>query len=241
MTTVTRRTNGPLARHLRRAVQLRRTRGWARVLYAALQRILAIGLLRRSVQLRAVDVWHLPFAEDGQPPRTPALFTVRQAIASDFDELAKYYDDRQRILQRCTRGDICVLALCQNKIEGAVWLCLEENQFDEDREELRCTFGVPRNAAWTYDGKGTKLGAWGTLMKQLPGILRRLRVNEVYTTIDCNNWQSFDAHRSLRYEPVGVLLMVRLLGFAVHAFKPSGQRWRRLPFTIKGLEVHRTD
>ena len=120
-----------------------------------------------------------------------------------------------------------------------MWLAIGPSDFAEDWDDLRCAFRFPSGIAWSYDGKGTKLGAWGTMMKQLPGLLRDANVQEMMTVIDCNNWQSMDAHRSLGYESVGVLLHARVLGFATRLWKPPGRRWRRVPPIVNRVEIEK--
>ena len=233
MTILTRVKTGPLGQRLRRVVQLQRTRGTARAGYAILRRLLAWPVLRQSLHLCAIDFWRLQLSADSwSPPRTSSLFTVRWAEPADLEELAQYFGSRERVKARIASGDRCVVAISQAKIGAAVWLGIGPSQFVEDWDDLRCVFRYPAGIAWTYDGKGTKLGAWGTMMKLLPGLLRHENVSEIATIIDCNNWQSMDAHRSLGYESAGVLLHVRVLGVPLRLFKPQGKRWRRVPPAI---------
>ncbi len=242
MTILTRVKTGPLALRLRRAVQLRRARGTARAGYAVLRRLVAMPLLRHAVHLSAVDFWRLQLPESWSPPRTSPLFTVRLAQTDDIPALAHYFGHGKLVEARFARGDRCVIATSQGAIGAAVWLAIGPSQFAEDWEDLRCAFRFPAGVAWTYDGKGTKLGAWGTMMKLLPQFLLedsllKDKVQEIATIIDCNNWQSMDAHRSLGYQSAGVLLHTRVLGCTVHLFKPLQQRWRRLPTAIDPVEV----
>lgn len=238
MTTLTRVNIGPLGQRLRRVVQLQQIRGSARASYAILRRILAWPVLRQTLHLCAVDFWRLQLSADSwSPPHTSSLFTVRWAEPADLEELAHYFGNRERVKTRIAKGHRCVVAISQEKIGAAVWLGIGPSQFVEDWDDLRCVIRYPAGIAWTYDGKGTKLGAWGTMMKLLPGLLRHENVYEIATIIDCNNWQSMDAHRSLGYQSAGALLHARVLDFPLRLFKPLGKRWRRVPPTIDRVEI----
>jgi hypothetical protein len=234
-------TNGRIGRllhPLRRAAQLRRARGTARTVYAVINRIVQGPVLGKCLHICAVDYWRLPLDENDAPARKSALFDVRFAHQQDTDLLAEYFGDRHRVLRRLARGDRCVVAISKGAIGAAVWLGIGPGEFVEDWLELRCAFQFPRGVAWSYDGKGTRLGAWGTMMKQLPFVLRAVNVREVATIIDCNNWQSTDGHRSLGYQSLGVLLHVRLLGLpSLHLFRPANGRWQRLPSHIDRVSV----
>ena len=233
MTTATRVNTGRLVRQVKRAVQLRRTRGNARVLYAIMRRVFSLPILRRCVRICATDLWRLRLSEARPPRRIPANFTVRRAEASDLQALIEYYGDAQRVTNRIERGGLCILARCGDQIGAAVWTYLGPNEFDEDWAELRTTFQFPAAVAWAYDGKGTKLGAWGTLMARLPELLATCGVEELATVIDCDNWQSIDAHRSLGFESVGIVGCLSILGLPLRVHKPPIGRWKRVPARFK--------
>ena len=237
MTTVTRVNTRPLAQQLRRALQLRRTRGFSRVLYASLRRACGLPLVRRCLGICATDAWRLPLHPPGPAPRPTSLFTIRLATPGDLPALVEYFGDAQRIDTRLARRDECVIAISQQKIGAAVWVSTGPNETAEDWEDMRCTFRYPMGVAWAYDGKGTKIGAWGSMMKQLPSLLRKWNIEEIATIIDCDNWQSFDAHKSLGYQVVGILLCLSIFNWSLHAYKPTNQGWRRLPPTIGQVEV----
>ena len=171
------------------------------------------------------------------PPRPTSLYTIHLATPDDLPALVEYFGNSDRIDRRLARRDMCVVAISQQQIAAAVWVSTGPNEIAEDWKEMRCTFRYPMGVAWAYDGKGTKIGAWGTMMKQLPALLRKSGIDEIATIIDCDNWQSFDAHKSLGFETVGILLCLNILGWTLHAYKPARQGWRRLPPTIGQIEV----
>ncbi len=205
--------------------------------YAIVRRMLARLRVTRWFHLCAVEFWRLDVERVPVPRRLPRNFTVRRATNEDVDALAHYYDDPRRVETRRERGDICVVALCQNAICAAVWIAVGPCRFDEDQQELGCTFVVPPRIGWTYDGKGTRLGAWGTLMKQLPAVLHEQGVTELVTVIDCNNWQSIDGHRALGYEVVGTLGCVRGFGLFCRIVRYRQRVWTRLPRTVAKIQV----
>ena len=51
-------------------------------------------------------------------------------------------------------------------------------------------------------------------------------IEQLATAIDCNNWQSIDAHRSLGFQTDGILCCLRVFGLTIRAYKPSPGRWR---------------
>ena len=162
---------------------------------------------------------------------------VRFAQPGDVPELIEYFGNRRRVEARLARGDRCVIAASKESIGAAVWLALGPNRFLDDWNELRCAFRFPERIAWSYDGRGTKLGAWGTMMKQLPEILRGAKIREIGTAIDCDNWQSIDAHRSLGYISGGVLLHARFLGLSIQFFKPHRRLPRRIPTVVGRVHI----
>lgn len=239
MTTVTRVRTGKTTAPLRRLLMLRRTRGSARALYSLLRHLASRPLLRPWVKICAGDLWRRNLADPGKTVRAPASYVVRLAGPQDLPELAEYSDGEQQVRTRFERGDLCVVTKCSDRIGAALWLTPGPGEFSEDAADFGCSFRIPAGVAWTYDGRGTKFGAWGTLMARLPGILRERDIHEINTVIDCNNWKSIDAHRSLGYETFGVVARATLFGIGATLCRPAGQRWRRLPMDLGGLAMHR--
>ncbi len=237
MTTLPHVRTRPFAKRLRRVAQLRRTRGNARTVYAILRRLVDLPILRHCVHLCAVDFWRLPIPDSWSRPHVPSLFSIRLAHADDRAELARYFGDHERVEDRFARGDQCVVAICQKAIGAAVWIAVGPSHSAEDWQDLRCALHFPAGVVFTYDGKGTKMGAWGTMMKQLPRFLLDQNVQEITTIIDSDNWQSIDAHRSLGYTPEGLLLHIRVFGITMRFFKPPQHGWQRVPHTINRVHV----
>lgn len=227
----------PLVRLFQRGVWLCHTRGKGRFLYSVLRRFVSLSGFRCCLHLYAVDLWRLRLPDSCPASTCLRLFEVRLARPSDLPELSRYFGNRKRVETRLARGDRCIIAAGRDSIGAAVWLAIGPDQSTEDWNELRCAFQVPAGVAWSYDGKGTKIGAWGTLMKQVPGFLRRENIHEIATIIGGNNWQSMDAHRSLGYQPLGMLLHARILGLPLHLFKPAGGNWWLLPKKIGSVNI----
>ena len=133
---------------------------------------------------------------------------------------------------------ICAfITLCQDRIGAAVWLVLGPGEFREDWTELHTFVRFPAGIAWSYDGKGTRWGAWGALMTQLPDMLRELGIRRIVTLIDCNNWQSHDSHRSLGYEKAGLISSAGLFGLWINVCRHANRRWQFLPAQIGAVEL----
>jgi hypothetical protein len=207
------------------------------MLYSFTRRVVALSMVRPFARLTAVDVLHVTLSAQKTLARTPRSFVVRTATVADVTALGEYYAAPRLVQDRIQRGDLCAMTLCQDRIGAAVWIAIGPNEYREDWEDLRCSFRCPAGTGFTYDGKGTKLGAWGTMMVRLPELLRGTGITELYTAIDCNNWHSSDTHRSLGYAHVGLLATVRLCGLTVRICRPRGQRWHRPPTRIGALEV----
>ena len=235
MTTANRPIIGPLLTTLRRAQKLRRQRGTARMFFSIIQKVLSLPLLNRCVNLAAGDVWWVSLSQERPSRRVLQSVVVRKAQPADLPALVEYFGGRW-VEDRFRRGNHCWIALCQDKIGAAVWLVAGPGSFDEDFEEFRNVFQVPPGVGWTFDGKGTRLGAWGTLMAQWAPQLQEIGINELFTLIDCNNWQSADGHLSLGYRQEGILASLRVFGFRFTAFRRGG-RWGRVPTNIGHLRL----
>ena len=218
-----------------------------RTLYAVFRRVLSLPVASRCMSVHADDLWQLDLkrkalaqsgpSQAGPAPRIPQSFQIRMADESDHSALADYYGSEQTIRGRLERGDLCFMTLCQNRIGAAVWMALGPGEYRDDWDELQTLFQFPANVAWSYDGKGTRWGAWGALMMRLPNMLEERGIHKVATLIDCNNWQSHDAHRSLGYQQVGLLGSLDLCGLRVGACRHANRRWQFLPARIGAVEV----
>ncbi len=247
MTAVTSATTGPWHTRVSKMNQLRQARGCNRALYAILRRILRHPVARERAGIYAGDLWQLDLenaalAQAGPPTRIPRSYQVRKADENDYSALATYYGNEQTVRERLERGDLCFLTLCQDRIGAAVWMVLGPGEFREDWIEMRSFVRFSAGTAWSYDGKGTRWGAWGVLMKQLPDLLRALGTERIATLIDCNNWQSHDAHRSLGYEKTGLICSADLFGLRLNACRQRTcrqrtGRWKFLPTQIGAVEA----
>jgi len=197
----------------------------------------SLPLLRQGARIYAGELLRLSLADARPPGRTPRNFVVRVSEDNDWTSLVEYYGSESVVRDRVARGDLCVLTLCQDRIAAAGWMATGPGEFHEDWNEARYVCRFQSGVAWTYDGRGTKWGAWGTLMAHLPDLMRERDVHELITIIDCNNWKSLDAHRSLGYETIGFIGCIGALGLVRSACKPYGRRWQFPPATIAGLDI----
>ena len=215
---------------------MRRKHGNARIAYAAVRKVVLLPVLRRCLRICASDVCRLELADGKRAARIPKSFVVRMANLDDLEPLAAYYDDRQLVSERFQRGDLCVITLCQDAIGAAVWLSFGPGEFREDWDQQRYTCCFPAGTGWSYDGRGTKWGAWGAMMAKLPELVRERDVDELWTMIDCNNWKSLDAHRSLGYETIGIVGSAGLFGLVRSICKRPRQWWHPLPARMGTVE-----
>jgi hypothetical protein len=194
-------------------------------------------LLGKYVRFGAVDVFRISLADWRTTGRGPNNYVVREAGSEDLASLADYFHDEQLVSNRLGRGDRCFVTTCKGQICAAVWLVAGPGDYMEDWGALHCVFRVPAGVGWTYDGKGTRLGAWGSLMARLPSLLCEFDLDEITTIIDCNNWQSIDSHTSLGYERAGMIACGGVFGLLRTVLKPSGGWWQFPPGRIGRLVV----
>jgi hypothetical protein len=216
---------------------LARARGLRRAAYAVLRKLLAAPWWRRRVRLSIVEVFNVLAGDLNSPQRIPRVFQVRRAEPDDSPALQDYFRDPPRVRGRLLRGDVCVMTVAKEEICAAVWLAPGPNSVREDWDDLQCAFSFPAGVAWSYDGRGAKLGAWGSLMARLPHILHELRVNEIFALVDYRNFRSLDSLKSLGYRSLGLISCLQLFGATLRAYKPHGGTWRRLPRSIGKLNL----
>ena len=224
----------PAANRFVRLIRLARSRGLGRAVYRVANRLIDADWSKRWCRFGVVEIFHAPLG-DLRRSGVPRLFTVRTAEQADLPALEAYYGDSQRVRSRWRRGDACVMTFCGSEIGAAVWFATGPNDYHEDWESLRCIVRFPARVAWTFDGKGTKLGAWGALMARLPEFIERLAIEEVYTVIDYDNIESIDGHLSLGYRRTGLLVHCRFPAVVLNVCKPAMGRWRRLPGQVGHL------
>jgi len=192
---------------------------------------------RSWLRVSVVELLHVTLAEHKRFRRIPRTFQVRRAEKGDVANLVPLFPDAARVAERLDRGDVCLLAERGGEPCAGVWLSMGPTTYDEDWQDSGCTYQIPAGAAWTYDGRGRRMGAWGCLMAHLPSHLEELGADEVFTSIDLGNHLSTDSHRSLGYRPIGLVSHVWLLGLARRRMKPLDGTWQALPGTLAGLRL----
>jgi len=195
---------------------------------------------KRWCRLFVVEVYRVSMGDLKRAARVPRVFTIRRTTRDDLPALEEYFEVSP-VVERYNRGDMCLATFAKDQIGAAVWFAVGPRGYGEDWDEMRCIARFPRGVVWTFDGKGTKLGAWGAMMMRLPEVLDELDVDEVYTLIDYDNDESIDAHLSLGYRRAGVVTHFRLFGIGFSLLKEDGhgwQRhvWKRLPGRIGKIE-----
>jgi hypothetical protein len=173
--------------------------------------------------------------------RVPRSYSVRWATELDLPAVAAFFGPDRPIEDRFLRGDKCLLALLRDEICAAVWFSPGPKDYGEDARDLGCLLHFPVGVAFSYDGKGTRLGAWGTLMSRAPGLLKGLGIDQVVTLIDYDNILSVNSHRSLGYHRLGLVGCLRVGGWAQPFHLGNNQLWQMLPGRIGPLELRRVN
>jgi hypothetical protein len=174
----------------------------------------------------------------GRPVRRS--YQVRWATESDVPAVTAFFGPDRPITDRVHRGDRCLLATVRDEICAAVWFSPGPKSYMEDVGDLGCEFIFPNRVAFSYDGKGTRLGAWGTLMARAPELLPQIGVEEIVTLIDYDNPMSINSHRSLGYHRLGLVGCLRLAWWIQPIYWDGGHLWRMLPGRVGPLELRRT-
>jgi hypothetical protein len=239
MTTAKSVTTRPVLRGVAKLIRHARNYGLVRAGYSLSQAILRSRPFRQVLSFGAVEIYYREVDSWTPNTRIPRVFSVRLAAQEDLPELARYSDCERRVRDRFLRGDLCLLTTCKGNICAAVWFALGPNDYQEDGHELGCAFQFPEQTAWCFDGKGTKLGAWGSLMAAAPEHLRARGVREVFTMIGCNNWQSIDSHRSLGFRSLGLITCLGAFTRKVVFWRTHAGRWQRLPGNLGRLNLTR--
>jgi hypothetical protein len=216
-------TTGYFHSRLQRLARLGRAHGPTRAAYRIAKRLSLLPIVRRCVRMDVVEVLAASADRLRSTGRTPKSFVVERA--TDEQELAEYFERADLVHKRLVAGDVCLVTRCGGKLGAGVWISPGPNDYDENRDELGCTVRFPAGVAWSYDGKGTRWGAWGALMARLPELLDELKLGEVYTLIDYDNQESLAGHRSLGYQRVGLVGCVALFGLSLSVCMPIGERW----------------
>lgn len=166
-------------------------------------------------------------------------YEIRPATEQDLPRLSTYFGSDRPIANRYRRGDIGVLAVRGDEICAAVWLATGPTEYSEDVRDLGCSLAVPEGVVFSYDGKGTRLGAWGTLMAHLPRLLDELQIRQIVTLIDYENTLSIRSHRSLGYRREGYVGCVKFARWVQSFYTDAGGIWRMLPGRIGSVSLRR--
>ena len=218
-----------------RLIRFARSHGVRRALSRVARRLSESRWCRRWLQFVLAEVYHAPVSQLKRSRRVPGVFTVRPIEADDLPVVEAYFDN-SRVHERFRRGDVCFVTFVKNEIGGGVWFSTGPNVYPDDWPTLRCAVSIPAGVAWTFDGKGTRMGAWGAMMMRLPEYLEGVGAEDVYTLIDYDNQKSINGHLSLGYRRGGMVVNLRVLGLGLTAYKADGHRWRLLPGRIGRLE-----
>jgi hypothetical protein len=224
-----------VGKRLVKLIRFAHAHGAGRLPYALLRKLTSLRWCSQWFQFSLVEVFTISTAKLKTSKRIPRAFVVRRAQKEDLPALQEYSGSPELVRDRLRRGDACFVTLVNDQISAAVWLAPGPNWYDEDWKELRCFFSVPAGVAWSYDGRGAKLGAWGGLMARLGHFADELGVAVIYTIIDYNNRPSIDGHRSLGYQRIGLISCIKLFGIALRVYKPRNGGWRFLPGHIGKL------
>jgi len=222
-----------------KAFRFARSQGIHVTLYRVVKRLIGICRLHKRLTVCIVDVFTARVSELKSHRRIPRAFDVRVARQEDLPKLGPYFENPQRVRDRVRRGAVCTITVAGEEICAGLWLSFGPGQHAEDRHDVGCVFQFPEGVAWSFDGKGTRWGAWGALMTRLPEYLQEQGTREVYLMIECDNRESLDGHLSSGFRRAGRIVSLRILWPWLCLWKPEGGAWRRLPGQIGRLRFSR--
>jgi hypothetical protein len=208
--------------------------------YRLVRRLLNLPCWAGRSSLDVAELFSASVAALKRTSRVPRSYAVRWAGERDLPALTAFFGPDRKVDERFARGDVCLIALVREEICAAVWFIPGPGVYSEDAQDFGRVFRIPAGHAFSYDGKGLRWGAWGTLMARAPRYLAELGVDEVVTLIDYGNTASSNAHRSLGYRHIGLLGCVRLLSWMQPFHKANGQPWRISPGQMGPLLLGRT-
>jgi len=224
---------------LLKAVRFARSQGIRLTLYRAVKRLIGLCRLQKRLGLCVVDLFAAGVSELKSHGRIPRAFQVRPAREEEWPELGPYFENPQRVRDRLQRGAVCTITVAGQQVCAGLWLSFGPCQHAEDRADVGCVFQFPEGVAWSFDGKGTRWGAWGALMARLPEYLEERGVGEMFLMIECDNRESIDGHRSSGFRRVGRVFFLKIFRPWLCLWKPEGGSWRRLPGQIGKLRFSR--
>lgn len=237
MTISTFPTIGTYLNRVKRRIRLARTHGPGRTAYSAAAWASRRPVLRNIGEICLAELFELPLPQWPTARRGPSCYVVREAVSKDAWALGEYFGNAQLIRERSQQDDVCVIAETGGKIAAAMWLKIGPAVYLEDASSMGCCFHIAEKAVWTYDGKGTRIGAWGTLMSQLPSLVEIHGVERVVTLIESNNWQSLDSHRGWGFQRLGSVASMQVLGKRHIRCRGRDGSWDRLPQSLPPVTV----
>lgn len=214
-----------------------RKRGPLKTAYSVARRVVGSGRFRPWLDCTVIELFEAEVGQLRRIGRMPRAYASRFATRDDQAALAEYFGSADRVRQRLDRGDVCAVVLAGERLCAGAWLTLGPATIEEDWNDVRCRYHIPAATAWGYDGRGTKPGAWGSLMACLPGYLTELGAERMVASIHYNNHLSIDSHLSTGFHSVGWIACVRFLGLTFRACRAAEGGWRRMPGQIAQVEV----
>lgn len=228
-------------RSFARLMRFARSHGVARGLYRLCRGIADHGV-GRLIDLQIAEIFASPVSSLKCAKRPSTIYAVRLARKEDLSALEEFFSKPKAVQDRWRHGDQCLIALAEGEICAAIWWMLGPGEFRDDQEALGCVFEVPEGGCWSYDAKGARFGAFGSLMQQERHYLEHLGAKKVWGQVDFANTIAMATNESAGFEAVGQVLNLIVLGRRQLTWqRESGCGWRRLPGSVDGLEVrHRS-
>jgi len=214
-----------------------RRHGAARGAYSVARKFARLPGLGSLARVCAADLWQLDLQHCAAKGHVVRGMRVEQAGIDDVEELARFFGCLPRVQARLEQGRLCYVARSQAGIGAGVWIAPGPGEYAEDVQDLSCVCRFPAKVGWSFDGKGTRLGAWGSLMARLPELLGEQEIQELFALIEWNNWRSLDSHRSLGYQKAGAVACLSLWPFVWPRFAEQGQAWQPVPGRLGKLEI----
>jgi hypothetical protein len=216
-----------------------RTADGSMLAYRAVRRILRSASRSDETPLIVSGLFSADLADLKTTKRGGRSLVVRPTDERDVPKLAAYFGPDRPIDARLRRGDICLATFSGEEIGAAVWFAFGPQTRDEDSKDLGCSLQFPAGTTFSYDGKGTRMGAWGTLMVRAPQLLEDLGIQRIATLIDYENALSIRSHLSLGYRRLGYLGCLKLGRWAQPFYTVDSKTWRMLPGRMGPVSLKR--
>jgi RimJ/RimL family protein N-acetyltransferase len=204
-----------------------------------LSRVLRRIGITRWIRLEIAEIYHAEVSSLKTSERLPALYTVRLAGNDDVAALGEYFEKPEIICKRWQRGDSCLMAIADGDIAAALWWMRGPNCFPDDQQTLGSSFRIEEGNFWAYDAKGTRLGAFGSLLMCQRQFLDELGAKQVWGQVDYANKAALKANEAVGFKTAGRILRVSVFGWGVSRQRTTGDRWRSMPARLDGLQICR--